>query len=874
MNLTETKVLLVDDNSSTAANITERLKQNGIYCKRASAPEQAIECIRTEEFGLILLDAELSSCSKSGTEAAVDITAYKGIPVVFTAENPAPETIKEIQKTRRYGYVSKNTDSVTLIEVLRVACELKEARKEKDKNLKQYKALFYNTHSSMLLIRPETGQILDANPAACNFYGWDHTALTLKKIQQINQLSDEEVAREMQRAESENRDYFYFKHGLADGTIRDVLVHSSPVTIAGERLLYSIINDITEENKKNRENRERVKELECLYTLSEIVEKPGITVRGILKEMVQVIPYSFQYPEVCSAKLKIDEYEYTSPGFTADCFWSLKGYIYIENEKRGLIEISYNKQLPHEYEGPFLKQERRLLDAVAERLGRIIERKHLVYNFKTLFENMKEAFIRTDTEGIITMANPAAAGLCGFDSVKDLLGTHMSALYKNPKKRFAVLDIIKKEKTVWNFEFDLKRKNGSVIYTLCTLRFLENDSGEFTGTEGIFRDISDRKQYEEALQENLNRKNWINTLASYYLQNNESEALIKKTVEQLGEYFTEVRVAYSEIDADGVLTTKYAKQPEGMPDITGLKADLSPAPDYLYSLRNNKITIVEDVENDTMVAPLKDAMKEGNTGAILDIGIMYDGTLKGLLCLDSPVPRVWQEKEIASLEEHANLFALILKNEDHQRNLEKTLEERETLLMEIHHRVKNNLNVVVSLLKLQENNIHSMEDAKKALEESSRRIYSMALVHEYLYKAENLSQVDMDLYIREMIDQVRYASVTTEQVEYQLQLENIKMDISKAIPSGIIINELITNAQKHAFSELEKGIITVILKRDDTNWITLAVKDNGTGMPDDISIDKTKSLGLNLIKLLTHQIDGTLNYDNQEGTSFFIHIPN
>jgi len=215
----------------------------------------------------------------------------------------------------------------------------------------------------------------------------------------------------------------------------------------------------------------------------------------------------------------------------------------------------------------------------------------------------------------------------------------------------------------------------------------------------------------------------------------------------------------------------------------------------------------------------------------------------------------------------------ITKRKQAEDQLEKELTEKETLLKEVHHRVKNNLNVVVSLLNLQKGEINSVEDARAALDESSKRIYTMALVHESLYKTENLSFIEMDKYIRKMIGQLKYSTPDTEKIGFEFSLDPVLLDITKAVPCGIILNELVTNAQKHGFDESSEGTIAISLKKSDEKYAELSVRDNGRGLPKDFSLEHTDSLGMNLVKILSTQVDGIVDYTADSGTTFTIKIP-
>ncbi len=203
-----------------------------------------------------------------------------------------------------------------------------------------------------------------------------------------------------------------------------------------------------------------------------------------------------------------------------------------------------------------------------------------------------------------------------------------------------------------------------------------------------------------------------------------------------------------------------------------------------------------------------------------------------------------------------------------RKSLERELQEKEVLLKEIHHRVKNNLNVVASLLRLQSDIVDSPEGARTALRESTDRIYSMALVHEQIYREENLSDVDMTSYIRSVTNQIRQVYDSDHYHELIVESSRLNLDLTKAIPCGIIINELITNCFKYAFSDGKPGRIAVRFHRNGKNRCELEIADNGIGLPKEHIEETVSSLGLQLVHTLARQLEAEMEIEIREGTRF------
>jgi two-component sensor histidine kinase len=204
--------------------------------------------------------------------------------------------------------------------------------------------------------------------------------------------------------------------------------------------------------------------------------------------------------------------------------------------------------------------------------------------------------------------------------------------------------------------------------------------------------------------------------------------------------------------------------------------------------------------------------------------------------------------------------------------IEASLAEKETLLREIHHRVKNNLQIISSLLNLQ---IRKIDDPKtiEVLKDCQSRVLSMALVHEHLYKGKDFSRIDLKNYIHSLGMQISQSYGTANEiVRFDLNTPDIYVDINTAIPLGLIINELITNSLKYAFKGRKEGKLS-ITATEDPQSLTLIVADNGVGMPDSITLENQTSLGLRLVKTLTGQLHGTITIDRTRGTKFVFLIP-
>ncbi len=204
--------------------------------------------------------------------------------------------------------------------------------------------------------------------------------------------------------------------------------------------------------------------------------------------------------------------------------------------------------------------------------------------------------------------------------------------------------------------------------------------------------------------------------------------------------------------------------------------------------------------------------------------------------------------------------------------LQESLQEKEMLLKEIHHRVKNNMQIVSSLLSLQSGYVQDPQ-ALQIFRESQNRVYSMALIHEKLYRSDNLAQIDLSDYVRDIAHSLvlSYSNVSSG-IQLNFDTEQVILGIDAAVPCGLILNELISNALKHAFPDKQSGEIKISL-HNAAQQIHLQVADTGIGFPPDLDFQHTTSLGLILVNNLVKQLNGSIALQNHKGVVFDIDFP-
>ena len=270
--------------------------------------------------------------------------------------------------------------------------------------------------------------------------------------------------------------------------------------------------------------------------------------------------------------------------------------------------------------------------------------------------------------------------------------------------------------------------------------------------------------------------------------------------------------------------------------------------DIEYQTRENEQSI-KDLHNKEVIQQAK--LDKANLQRNITIGGIFLMILAGVLFY-----RLYGQKQAAS-----NI--IMHKNE----LLQRLVTEKEWLLKEVHHRVKNNLHTVICLLESQAAYLEN--DALKAIENSQHRIYAMSLIHQQLYQSDDIKTIDMANYIPELVKSLEDSFDISNRIQFKLHIEPVNLDISHAIPLGLIINEAVTNSIKYAFPDNRQGEISILLI-DDGYRIKLELTDNGIGMPEIEGGAESGSLGLVLMKGLSEDIDANITIDGENGTRITI----
>jgi len=435
----------------------------------------------------------------------------------------------------------------------------------------------------------------------------------------------------------------------------------------------------------------------------------------------------------------------------------------------------------------------------------------------------------SDRKGFITEFNNAAQKTFGY-TAEEVLGKHVSMLYEDPNERIKITDDELYKKGAYAGEVLNKRKNGEKFVAYLSASVLKNEDGEVIGAMGVSRDISELKKAEETLRTQSAKFNAIIESSSHFIWT---------------------------IDKDYCFTTFNQNFNKEVASRYGKNAKLGQSMFFTNSES-------EKTYNDFLIKKYEGAFV-GNP-QYFDISF-FDG--KGA--------ENWREiylnpilAEDGSVIEVSGISHDITEKKISEERIRLSLQEKEVLLKEVHHRVKNNLQVISSILNLQSSYVKD-EGTLQILKESQNRIKSMAFIHESLYQTKDFSSINFTEYVINLSQNLIHSySNFDNEVKLNLDIQNVFLNLDLAIPCGLIINEIVSNALKYAFVDKgEGGEITIKMKTEGDN-LELRIGDNGKGLPKSIDYRNTESLGLQLVVTLTDQLSGTIELDTEKGTNYTI----
>jgi PAS domain S-box-containing protein len=443
--------------------------------------------------------------------------------------------------------------------------------------------------------------------------------------------------------------------------------------------------------------------------------------------------------------------------------------------------------------------------------------------YRTLFDNAGEA-IFVAQGGKLVLSNPMTARLLGYPSEEIRIRPFTEFIYPDDRNMVVErhLKRLRGEELPVVYSFRILNRDGNTLW-MDLRAVLINWEGQ-AATLNFVSDITERKRAEEALRESEEKYRTLFETAG------EAIFVVRGDMVVFSNPMTTRLVGYSSEEIRIRPFTEFIH-----PDDRNMIVER-----HLRRLRGEELPAVYSC---------RILNRDGNT--------------------------LWMDVSAVLINWEGQAATLIFANDITERKradevIRASLREKEVLLREIHHRVKNNMQIISSLFNLQAGYIKD-EEALRILKEGQTRIRSMALVHEKLYQSGDLSKIDLAGYIQSLsVHLFQVYLVDPNQVRLETEFGEVPLDINSAVPCGLILNELISNALKHAFPAGRKGVLMIRLRRRKDGEVELRIADNGVGFPKGLDFRRTEGLGLQIVNLLVGQLEGTIKLDEKNGTAFTV----
>ncbi|MFW6231529.1 MAG: PAS domain S-box protein [Spirochaetota bacterium] len=893
-------ILLVEDQALIALAQEKTLADYGYEVVTVHSGKAAVEAAtKGESIDLVLMDIDLGR-GMDGTEAASRILESRAVPIVFLTGHSEREMVEKVKGITRYGYVLKSAGEFVLMEAISMAFELSETHRALSRSRDHYESVV-RLSGEIVVQHDANGRWEFLNRRAREFWG-------------------------LSSGEALSKDYRSF-------------IHPDDVPEARAALV-------------------RMKEEHA-------------PIWGLVNR--QKTPRGWRTVEWNSAPILDESGAYVGHQAT--------GRDVTEREdarrERGLHGLA--------------------LDAAAG--GESAYR--LLQTYRESLDRVEEMVAAVDTQQRYTFANASYLSYYGLDEdalvgshVRDVLGTEA---YEGVV-RGKLTQCLEGCEVVFEYEREVATLGPRTLHvSYSPIR----DGERVIGVSGVFQDVTDVRRTRDELGSQLARSGALEDIARETLSGASTDELLSRVVRRLREHYRDLRVGYSTLDAGSRLRVRHADQPDAMPDITGIVADLTRAPDYLNALRADEPVVVADTSDDDRLRPVANALEAGGTRALLDVPLVHSEGVIGLLCLDSPASRRWSDAEVTTLEEVAHYLTLALKARDAQAELEREhwrleniirgtnvgtwewnvrtgetrfdetwaelagyeleelepvsiatwldllhpddgavseaaldrhfrgetdyydvevrirhrngtwvwahdrgkvttwnadgtpewmfgthsditarkradervralLREKEMLLSEVHHRVKNNMNTLQALLAMQASDATNPATVE-ALEDAKARVQSMGVLYDKLHAVGGTTSMSVRTYLEPLVESVLALFPAGSRVRAETQIDETELDTKTLSVIGTMVNELLTNAMKHAYPDSATGTITVRAHRTSDAFV-IVVADDGVGMLEAQDGSAGAGSGLNLVRLLVEQLNGTLRVESPGGARFTLEL--
>ncbi|MCC5639846.1 PAS domain S-box protein [Nostoc sp. CHAB 5844] len=754
--------------------------------------------------------------------------------------------------------------------------------------------IFTNNPSPILIYERDSLKFLNVNEAAISKYGYSKSQFQQMQITDIYPAEDipnflENLANNQNNLTFTNQ----YRHYGNKGKFIDVEIVTYSIEYNSKNAYLVYINDIT----KCKEIERNILAGEAIFqAVAEVIPAPLMISRlsdGLIlnanKEFLKAFrcasddvvncPVVDIYHDIAESQTlvaaleqqgSLHNYEILLKRADGTSFWAIASLQYLTFNGDAAILA--------------------LLSDITKRKNTETQLKEQNEFLQSIFEQIPLMIALINPAGELQWVNQEWERIIGWQmqdfQTRDLL----SELYPNHEARQYVINFIQSAERTWG-DFRTKMRDGQIVDTSWTKINLAN--GQILG---IGQDITQRKQTEQTLTTQLKREQLMRTVVQRIHQSLNLQDILNAIVQEVRHLLQVERVVVYQFapDMSGKVVAESVES--GWTKSIGVQIEdtcfqTGAGVEYYQGRKRAIANIYEAGLTDCHIQLLEQFEVKANlvVPILLEVGGENTSSrLWGLLVAHQcSSTRQWEENQLDLLDQLSITIAIAIQQssifqqaqtelaerQKAEMQLRSALAEKEILLQEVHHRVKNNLQIVSSLLQLQSQTLKEPE-VIRVFRESQNRIDSISLIHKNLYTAPNIGQLDVVEYIESLATSILISyQLVPKTISLKTNIAAVSLNVDQAIACGLIINELISNSLKHAFPNTQQGTITITLQSVD-EYIEMSVQDNGIGIPNDLDWNNTNSLGLSLVyDLVTEQLEGSITLERHHGTAFTIQFP-
>ncbi|MDG1517474.1 MAG: PAS domain S-box protein [Flavobacteriales bacterium] len=651
--------------------------------------------------------------------------------------------------------------------------------------------------------------------------------------------------------------FFYWKHSNVNGTQFDSEVSINSFTVEADVFLQIIVRDITlrkiAEEQKNQSIKSYFEIFNSSSDLIFIVNNQGKVIdvnQSVLNE------YDSPKPEIIG--VAFDQLGYLQIDKDDDFQKIGKTWSGEQQKFNWLCKTKNGKKIPLEmilHHGTYFGKEVIIANGrdISERLDYENTLKESEARFRTLASHAPIGIFLTNQKGDVVYVNDKLKELSLYPSFDGFMNNWLSKVHDNDKERVLKQINLKEQENNQQYEYRIIPKKGDEKWVKVQVNLLKSLSGEIIGRVGTVEDITKKIQSAKLLKDSeKNYRKLVEILPDSIILHNERSI----------EYLNPKAQSFLQISIGASIST------------------------LISSGRKDQIRIaISEAINGKQSPFFESQIKTGDRVTDIEICAVpftYNQQPVAKLVIHDITSRKRAEKEKLRAEFAEKTTKHLKKEIDEktaaeedlkqaEENLKENIHQKEVLLKEVHHRVKNNLQVISSILNLQRGYIQD-EGTLNIVRECQDRIKSMAFIHENLYQSVDLAEINFPEYLQNLCNNLKYSYMTPDRnISLDFDFEDISLSLDSAIPCGLIVNELVSNCFKYAFKDSKRGDIKISLAKKNNKTI-LIVHDSGIGLPKDLNIETNDSLGLQLVLTLVDQIDGKIKYEYTNGSKFTINF--